>query len=61
MGHKVITIDLPGMGTDKTPIKEVRIEKYNNKDPGEYRYPFGRWAAPLNVCRAQIINKKRHT
>lgn len=25
-GHKVIAIDLPGMGRDKTPIQEVRME-----------------------------------
>jgi pimeloyl-ACP methyl ester carboxylesterase len=26
MGHKVIAIDLPGMGRDKTPIKEVTMQ-----------------------------------
>lgn len=25
-GHKVFAIDLPGMGRDKTPIKEVTLE-----------------------------------
>lgn len=25
-GHKVIAIDLPGMGRDKTPIKEVKLQ-----------------------------------
>ena len=26
-GHRVICIDLPGMGRDKTPVKEVTLQK----------------------------------
>jgi pimeloyl-ACP methyl ester carboxylesterase len=30
-GHRVIAVELPGMGRDKTPVKEVTIEKAVNK------------------------------
>ena len=30
-GHRVIAVELPGMGRDKTPVKEVTLEKAVNK------------------------------
>ena len=30
-GHRVLALDLPGMGRDKTPVQEVTLEKAVNK------------------------------
>jgi len=34
-GHKVIAIDLPGHGDDKTPISEITIERYSERVKSE--------------------------